>query len=269
MKLPFKINRPLVFFDLETTGTDVAKDRIVQICIVMFAPDGTHTVTSSIVDPECEIPAGASDVHGITNQSILEAREQGKTIPTFRQIAKSIHKIIDGCDIGGFNSNSFDVPLLAEELERCGISWPPEGTLFLDPMVIYKKNEKRDLSSAYKFYCGEELNGAHDAKADTIASVHVLIGQIESYDYLKGMTIEQLAEESRYDKRLDLAGKLAYNEEGRIVFNFGKHYGKLVYDVFKTDSRYYKWLQEADGFTSNTKRHFKALYDKIHQPKLL
>lgn len=269
MKLPFKIEKPLCFIDVETTGTDIAKDKIVQICVVKFMPDESHTVTSAIIDPECEIPTAASDVHGITLESIAKLRLQGKVVPTFKQISKSIHRLIDGCSIGGFNSNNFDIPLISEEFARVDIQWPAEGTLFVDPMVIYKKNEKRDLSTAVEFYCGEKLEGAHSATEDTIAAAKVLIGQINKYEYLQGMTIEELAKESSYDKRLDLAGKLVYNDDGRVVFNFGKHYGKLVYDVFKTDTRYYNWLKEADGFTQNTKNNFKKLYEKIHPPKLL
>lgn len=266
INLPFEINRPLAVFDTETTGVNPATDKIVQLCILKISPDGSHAIRSMIVDPGIPIPKEASGVHKITDEIIAELKAHGKA-PLFKSIAKSVHAFISDCDLCAFNGNSFDIPLLAQEFANAGIEdWPKEGTLFLDPMVIYKKKEKRDLSSAMLFYCNETLEEAHDAQADTIAAAKVLVGQIAMYDDLREMTIEQLAEESKYNNNLDLAGKLAYDENGKVIFTFGKYFNKFAYDAFKNDKKYYEWLMGAD-FTANTKVHFKRLYEMIHQPK--
>lgn len=268
MRLPFELTIPLCAFDLETTGTDVAKDRIVEIAIRKIMPDGEEIFKRMVVDPEMPIPKGASDVHGITDEVIQNLTLQNKAF-AFRRIAKSVLAFIDNCDFLTYNGDNFDVPLLSEEFARCDIQWPDKGTRFIDSCSIFKKNEQRNLTAALKFFCGEEMENAHEAGADVDATVKILIGQIAKYPHLQGQSIDALVVEGKPDnEKVDLAGKMTMDKDGVIVFNFGKHYGQPVLDVFKNTPSYYSWLMGAD-FIQNTKNHFKQLFDSLNTQKKL
>lgn len=248
MKL--KLRRPLAFFDLETTGTDVAKDRIVEIYIRKVFPNGTHEGKSWLVNPSIKIPKEASDIHGITD-------EQVSGEPTFNELAQKISDMIQGCDLAGFNSNRFDIPLLAEEMLRAGIDIDIKSRWRVDVQTIFHKKEKRTLSAGYKFYCGKDLTDAHTAEADTKATLDILLAQIEWYDDL-GDTVEELAEFSEGDKSVDLAGYFVMNDKEQEIFNFGKYKGRVVIDVLRENTGYYNWFQRTD-FPLYSKRVFTEI----------
>ena len=236
MKLNLK--RPIVFFDLETTGVDTSKDRIVEISMIKVMPDGSKDVKTRRVNPEMPIPAEATAVHGITDEDV-------KTEPTFRQLAKSLAQFIQGCDFGGFNSNRFDLPLLVEEFLRVGVDVDLKRRKFVDVQNIFHKKEQRTLVAAYKFYCDKDLTDAHSAAADTMATYEVLCAQLDRYDDLEN-DIDFLAEFSEREKAVDYAGRIVYNEQGVEVFSFGKYRGQSVEEVFRREPSYYAWMMEGD-----------------------
>ena len=236
MKL--KLKRPIVFFDLETTGVDTSKDRIVEISMIKVMPDGSKDVKTRRVNPEMPIPAEATAVHGITDEDV-------KNEPTFRQLAKSLAQFIQGCDFGGFNSNRFDLPLLVEEFLRVGVDVDLKRRKFVDVQTIFHKKEQRTLVAAYKFYCDKDLTDAHSAAADTMATYEVLCAQLDRYDDLEN-DIDFLAEFSEREKAVDYAGRIVYNEQGVEVFSFGKYRGQSVEEVFRREPSYYAWMMEGD-----------------------
>ena len=236
MKLNLK--RPIVFFDLETTGVDTSKDRIVEISMIKVMPDGSKDVKTRRVNPEMPIPAEATAVHGITDEDV-------KNEPTFRQLAKSLAQFIQGCDFGGFNSNRFDLPLLVEEFLRVGVDVDLKRRKFVDVQTIFHKKEQRTLVAAYKFYCDKDLTDAHSAAADTMATYEVLCAQLDRYDDLEN-DIDFLAEFSEREKAVDYAGRIVYNEQGVEVFSFGKYRGQSVEEVFRREPSYYAWMMEGD-----------------------
>ncbi len=236
MKLNLK--RPIVFFDLETTGVDTSKDRIVEISMIKVMPDGSKDVKTRRVNPEMPIPAEATAVHGITDEDV-------KNEPTFRQLAKSLAQFIQGCDFGGFNSNRFDLPLLVEEFLRVGVDVDLKRRKFVDVQNIFHKMEQRTLVAAYKFYCDKDLTDAHSAAADTMATYEVLCAQLDRYDDLEN-DIDFLAEFSEREKAVDYAGRIVYNEQGVEVFSFGKYRGQSVEEVFRREPSYYAWMMEGD-----------------------
>ena len=242
MKLNLK--RPIVFFDLETTGVDTAKDRIVEISMVKVMPDGEEIVKTRKINPGIHIPEEATAIHGITDEDV-------KDCPTFAQIARSLEQFIAGCDFGGFNSNRFDIPVLAEEFLRAGVDIDMTKRKFVDVQVIFHKMEQRTLSAAYKFYCEKNLEDAHTAEADTRATYEVLKAQLDRYDELQN-DIAFLADYSSYSKNVDFAGRMVYDDNGVEVFNFGKYKGMSVAEVLKKDPGYYSWILNSD-FTLNTK----------------
>lgn len=242
MKL--NLTRPLIFFDLETTGTNVTHDRIVELSYVKIFPDGSEEKRSRRINPGIPIPPASTAVHHITDEDV-------KNEPTFRQIAKSLHTIFEGCDIAGYNSNKFDVPLLIEEFSRCGINFDVTGRHFIDVQNIFHKMEQRTLVAAYRFYCGKELEGAHSALADTQATYEVLLEQIQKYDELEN-DVASLAKFSSVGRNLDLAARIILDDQDRPVFNFGKHKGKPVKEVFKKEPSFYDWVMQGD-FPKNTK----------------
>ena len=233
-----KILKPICFFDLETTGVNVSKDRIVEISILKIFPNGNKESKTWLVNPEIPIPLEASNIHGITNDKV-------KNEPNFKIIAFDVKSMINNCDLAGFNSNKFDIPLLAEELLRSKIDFSLENVLTVDVQNIFHKMEQRTLSAAYKFYCGKSLENAHSSKADTLATFEVLESQIEKYDELKG-DIDFLSEFSSRGKNVDLAGFIKYNEDDVPCFSFGKHKGKTVDYVLDNESGYFGWLLNAD-----------------------
>lgn len=249
--MQLNLKRPIIFFDLETTGTNVTHDRIVELSYIKVYPDGTEETKSRRINPEMPIPAAASAVHNIYDEDV-------KNEPTFRQISKALLQIFEGCDIAGFNSNKFDVPLLIEEFGRAGLNFDISGRHFVDVQNIFHKMEKRTLVAAYKFYCGKDLNDAHSALADTRATYEVLKGQLDMYDELKN-DVEALEEFSRAGKAVDLAGRIVLDDNNVPVFNFGKHKGKSVVEVFRKEPSFYSWMLQGD-FAKNTKDVITALY---------
>lgn len=246
MKL--QLERPLVFFDLETTGVDVSRDRIVEISMVKLFPDSHKESLTYRVNPEMHIPEGASEVHHIYDEDVADC-------PTFKMIAPKVLDYIKSCDLAGYNSNHFDVPMLQEELLRVGIEYDlRENSRFVDAFVIFQKHTPRNLTAAYMHYCGKELEGAHGANADTEATYEVLLAQLEQHSDVP-TTINALSEYTTQQPYADLAGKLGLNAEGEPTFNFGKHKGRTLREVFSEfgGSGYYSWFMDGD-FPLYTKR---------------
>ncbi len=235
MKL--NLSKPLCFFDLETTGINVAKDRIVEISILKVFPNGNKESKTWKVNPTIPIPPETSAIHGIYDEDV-------KNEPTFKELAPKIYEIIKDADLAGFNSNRFDVPLLAEELLRAEVDFDLEKHKLIDAQVIFHKLEPRNLTAAYKFYCNETLDNAHSAAADTNATYEILKAQIEKYDEVKN-DIKFLSNFSNHKKTADLAGFIVYNGNDE-VFTFGKYKGQKVEEVLQKDQGYYSWIQNAD-----------------------
>ena len=243
MKLNLK--RPIIFFDLETTGVNTSTDRIVEISLVKVMPDGEEIIKTRRINPEMPIPAEATAIHHITDDDV-------KDCPTFRQIAKSLYQFMEGCDFGGFNSNRFDLPMLVEEFLRAGVDVDFKNRRFVDVQNIFHKMEERTLVAAYRFYCNKELDAAHSAEADTLATYEVLKAQLDRYSNLEN-DIESLAAYSSRGKTADYAGRIGYNDKGEEIFLFGKHKNRTVIDVFNTEPTYYAWLMNGD-FPAYTKK---------------
>ena len=245
-----QLNKPVCFFDLETTGMNISKDRIVEIAILKVFPDGKKEDRTWLVNPGMPIPAEVSAIHGITDSDVVDC-------PTFEQIAKEIHNIIKDSDLAGFNSNRFDIPLLAEEMLRAGLDFDMKNRMAIDVQTIYHKMEQRTLSAAYKFYCDKELTNAHSAEADTLATYEVLNAQVDKYSELENNT-KFLAEFSSRRKFADFAGFLIYNKNGEECFSFGKHKNKRVVDVLVEEPGYFGWILNAD-FPLYTKKVLTAI----------
>ncbi len=254
MKLNLK--RPIVFFDLETTGVDAAKDRIVEISMIKIMPDGEEVVKTRRINPQMHIPESATAIHGITDEDVKDA-------PTFAQIAKSLSQFIEGCDFGGFNSNRFDLPMLVEEFLRVNVDVDFRKRKFVDVQNIFHKMEQRTLVAAYKFYCDKDLTDAHSAEADTRATYEVLKAQLDRYPELQN-DITALAEFSSRGEVADFAGRIAYNEKGEEVFGFGKYKGRSVAEIFSTEPSYYTWMMNGD-FPLATKKVITEVYLRIKQ----
>ena len=243
MKLNLK--NPLVFFDLETTGTNINSDRIVEICYLKVYPNGNEEIKTMRINPEMHIPEQASAVHGIYDKDVADC-------PTFKDVARRIAADIEGCDLAGFNSNRFDIPVLAEEFLRAGVDVDLMKHKFVDVQVICHKLEQRTLSAAYKFYCEKNLEDAHTAEADTRATYEVLKAQLDKYPDVLENDIKFLSEYSSFTKNVDFAGRIVYDDNGVEVFNFGKYKGISVVEVLRRDPGYYSWILNGD-FTLNTK----------------
>ena len=248
--MELKLTKPIVFFDLETTGVNIAQDRIVEISILKVYPNGNKESKTWLVNPEMEIPEEAIAIHGITNERVV-------TEPTFKELAKEISQLIEGCDLAGFNSNRFDIPLLAEELLRCDIDFDMKNRVAVDVQVIYHKKEQRTLGAAYEFYCNKSLDNAHSAEADTIATYEILKAQLDQYEDLEN-DIKFLNEFSSHKKRADFAGFITFNDDEEEVFTFGKYKGQKVEDILEKDKGYYSWIQNAD-FPLYTKKVLTAI----------
>ena len=256
--MTLRLERPLIFFDLETTGTNVTQDRIVELSYFKVFPDGNREEKTRRLNPEMPIPAAATAVHHITDEDVADA-------PTFRQIAKSLHSIFENCDIAGFNSNKFDVPMLIEEFDRAGLSFDTSSRRFIDVQTIFHKMEQRTLVAAYKFYCGKDLENAHSALSDTQATLEVLMSQLDRYQNLEN-NVEFLADFSNQNGALDLAARIVKNENGEPIFNFGKHKGKTVKEVLRREPSFYDWMMQGD-FSKNTKDVLRSLKFKYFPPK--
>jgi DNA polymerase-3 subunit epsilon len=252
MKL--KLSKPLVIFDLESTGTNPAKDKIVQIAILKVFPDDKKITYERIVNPGIPIPEKTSKIHGITDDMVADK-------PSFKDIAHEVAEFIKGCDIAGYNALKFDLPLLAEEFVNAGIEFDFSKPRIIDVQVIFYKKEPRTLSAAYKFYCGKDLENAHNAMSDVEATYEVLLGQLERYEDLQG-DVQFLSDYTTRGKNADMAGFIGYNDKGEEIFNFGKYKGKKVSEIFQTDTGYYGWLQKAD-FPQYTKKVLSKIMTKI------
>lgn len=233
-----KLHKPLCIFDLETTGVNVSSDRIVEICILKVNPDASRESKTWLVNPGMPIPEASSLVHGIYDKDVMNA-------PSFKEIASKVLEMIKDSDLGGFNSNRFDVPVLAEEMLRAGIDFDLSKHRFVDAQTIFFKKEPRTLGAAYQFYCDKTLENAHSAEADTLATFEVLDAQVGKYEDLPN-DIAGLSEYSFHQKNADLAGFIGYNDKQEETFNFGKYKGQTVKSVFQKDLGYYGWLQNAD-----------------------
>jgi DNA polymerase-3 subunit epsilon len=244
MKLNLK--NPLVFFDLETTGINISRDKIVEASFLKVYPNGKEEIRTYRINPEMHIPEESTAIHGITDEDV-------KDCPTFKQLAKTLADFLEGCDMAGFNSSRFDVPMLAEEFLRAGVEFDISKRKFVDVQIIFHKKEQRTLEAAYRFYCDKELDNAHSAEADAVATYEVLKSQLERYPDLVN-DINVLSKEfSSFNDNVDFAGRIVLNKKGVEVFNFGKHKGKAVAEVFKKEPSYYAWMMEGD-FPLNTKQ---------------
>ncbi len=232
------LKRPIVFFDLETTGVDTSRDRIVEISMIKVNPDGSEEVKTRRLNPEMPIPPESTAVHGITDEDV-------KDCPTFARIAKSLEEFLQGCDFGGFNSNRFDLPVLVEEFLRAGIDVDFKRRRFIDVQNIFHKKEQRTLVAAYKFYCDRDLNDAHSAEADTRATYEVLKAQLDRYPDLAN-DVDALADFSARGETVDYAGRILRNEKGVEVFGFGTYKGRSVEEIFRIEPSYYDWMMKGD-----------------------
>ena len=248
--MELKLNRPICFFDLETTGIEVAKDRIVEISIFKVFPNGTTESKTWLVNPIIPIPPQTTAVHGITDEKVANE-------PTFKELAPKVHNMIKDSDLGGYNSDRFDIPLLAEELLRAEVDFDMKNRVSVDVQTIFHKKEERTLSAALKFYCGTNLENAHSAEADTMATYEILKAQLDRYDDLDN-DMKWLSEYTTRKKSVDFAGFIALNKEGKEIFTFGKNKGQLVEDILEKEPGYYGWIQGAD-FPLYTKKVLTAI----------
>lgn len=252
--MELKLTKPIVFFDLETTGINIGNDRIVEISMLKIFPDGEKLSKTWLVNPEIEIPLEATAIHGITNEKVV-------TEPTFKELADAINEMITDADLAGFNSNRFDIPLLAEEFLRAGIDFDMNDRKSIDVQVIFHKKEQRTLSAGYKFYCNKELEEAHSAEADTNATYEILKAQLDRYDDIEN-SVEALSHFSSHSKRADFAGFILFNEKDQEIFSFGKYKGRVVEDVLKENPGYNAWIQNAD-FPLYTKKVLQSIKQRM------
>lgn len=249
--MQLQLSRPIIFFDIEATGLNIATDRIVELCYIKVLPNSTEKVVTQRFNPGIHISAEASAVNGIYDEDVANC-------PTFKMKAAEIARDFEGCDLAGFNSNHFDIPLLVEEFIRAGVDYDVTGTRLVDVQGIFHKMERRDLTSAYKFYCNKDLTDAHTAEADTRATLEVLEAQLDRYaDTLKN-NVAFLAEFSRRNRNVDLAGRIVYNDQNVETINFGKYRGRPVAEVLQRDPGYFNWVMQGD-FTQNTKQAFMRI----------
>lgn len=256
MKL--KLSKSLCVFDLETTGTQITKDRIVQIAIIKLFPNGEKAEYNELINPEISIPEEISLIHGITNEKV-------KSCPTFREKAEEIAEFIGDSDLAGYNSNKFDIPILAEEFLRADYEFDFSNRKFVDVQNIFHKMEQRTLAAAYQFYCDKIIENAHDALYDTRATLDVFLAQLDRYKDLKN-DVNYLSEFSRIGEFeiVDLAGRLARNKKGEVIYNFGKHSGKSIAEVMKIEPGYYGWMLDAD-FPLYTKKCLRNEMQRIKE----
>ena len=236
--MELKLKRPLVFIDLETTGINVSADRIVEISALKVNPNGIEQWMTTLVNPGIPIPPKVTAIHGISDSDVAEA-------PSFREIAKTLTSFLEGCDLAGFNAMKFDIPVLAEEFLRANVDFNFRKRTYIDVQVIFHKKEQRTLEAAFRFYCKRELENAHSAKADTAATYEVLKAQLDTYTDLEN-DVDKLAEFSSFNNNVDFAGRIILDENGIETFNFGKHKGRRVDEVFREEPSYYSWMMNGD-----------------------
>ena len=248
-----QLNRPIAFIDLETTGVNLSSDRIVEIAIIKLMTDGTKLVKRKLINPQMPIPQVTSDIHGITNDMVKDA-------PTFKQVANEIKQFIENCDLAGYNSNRFDIPILMEEFLRAEIELDLLDRKMVDVQHIFYTMEPRTLTAAYKFFCSKELVNAHSAEADVDATIEVLQAQVERYPQL-GNSIETILNCIGEDKLVDYARRFCFDEKGVEVFNFGKYKGRSVVDTLKNEPQYYDWMMRGE-FPLHTKKKLTELFNR-------
>lgn len=248
--MQLNLKRPIIFFDLETTGTNVTQDRIVEISLIKVMPSGEEIEKTRRINPGIPIPAEATEIHHISDADVADA-------PTFKMVARDLARIFTGCDIAGFNSNRFDIPMLDQEFQRAGVKFDFTKPRFIDVQTIFHKKEQRTLVAAYRFYCDKDLEGAHSANADTRATYEVLKAQLDRYSDLPN-DIDALSDFSSQNRNVDLMGRLIYNDKRQEVINFGKYKGKLAEEVLRSDPGYYSWILQGD-FPQNTKDAFTKI----------
>lgn len=265
--MQLQLKNPIVFLDLETTGINIVTDRIVEIALIKVNVDGSEEEKLLRINPEIPIPEEASSIHGIYDDDVANE-------PTFKEVAKTLAKFLEGCDLGGFNSNRFDIPLLAEEFLRAEVEIDFKKRKFIDVQAIFHKMEKRTLAAAFKFYCNQELVDAHSAMADTKATYEVLKSQLDRYENVefednKGKKsvpivndIDKLSEFSSYDRNVDFVGRIVYDENGVECFNFGKNKGVPVEKVLQEQPGYFGWILNSE-FPLYTKRVLTQLKLKM------
>ncbi len=250
--MSLQVSRPLAVIDLETTGINVAVDKIIEIAIVKLMPDGSTLTKRKFINPQVVIPKCSSDVHGITNEMVKDA-------PTFKQVANEIKQFLDNCDLGGYNSNRFDVPMLIEEFLRAGLEFSMDGRKLVDVQKIFHQMEQRTLSAAYKFYCNKVLTNAHSAEADAAATLEILHAQVVRYPEI-GATLESILNCIGEEDCVDFARRMII-ADGIEIFNFGKHKGKSVTEVLKAEPQYYDWIMKGD-FPLNTKQKLTEILNR-------
>ncbi len=243
-----KLERPICFYDLEATHLEISKSRIISIGTLKIYPDGSSESKYKLINPTIPIPPESTAIHNISDEDVKDS-------PTFKNVAKAMHEFFEGCDIGGYNNNSYDNQLLQEEFFKCGFDFPnPERVLSIDACTIFKKFEKRDLASALKFFCGKEMENAHNAEADNNATVEIFSGQLNKYSELQGKTVKELSDFCKQDNRVDWAGRIIRNENGEYIYNFGTAKGTKV----KENVGFGNWV-----FGKDFPETFKELIRKI------
>jgi len=257
-RMSLQISHPLAVIDLETTGVDLAVDKIVEIAIVKLMPDSSIQKKRRIVNPQKPIPEASSNIHGITNEMVKDA-------PTFKQIANEIKQFLSNCNLSGYNSNRFDIPMLVEEFLRSGLEFSMEGRKLIDVQKIFHMMEQRTLGAAYKFYCNKTLENAHSAEADAMATLEILHAQITRYPQL-GLTIESILNCIGEEDCVDFARRMIM-VDGVEIFNFGKHKGKSVVEILRTEPQYYDWIMKGD-FPLNTKQKLTEIFNRTFLKKI-
>jgi len=247
-----QLTKPLAVIDLETTGISLSNDRIIEIAVVKIMPDGKKISKRKLINPEMPIPPASSEIHGITNEMVKDA-------PTFKQVANELKQFIENCDLAGYNSNRFDIPMLAEEFLRIGMEFDCRGRKLIDVQKIFHLMEQRTLGAAYKFYCNKNLDGAHSAEIDAAATWEVLEAQVQKYSQL-GNNIESILKFTGEEQVVDFARRFIF-ENGIEVFNFGKHKGRTVAEVLKAEPQYYDWMMKGD-FPLHTKQKLTEIFNR-------
>ena len=256
--MTLQLTKPIAFIDLETTGINLGTDRIVELAIIKILPDGSKSIKRRIINPEMPIPKASSDLHGITDDMVKDA-------PTFAQVAQELKQMLDGCDLAGYNSNRFDIPLLVEEFLRVNVDFDMKGRKLVDVQNIFHKMEQRTLAAAYKFYCNKNLEGAHSAEVDANATHEVLVAQLQRYPDL-GNSIESINKAMGDEVIVDFARRFVMSN-GVEVFNFGKYKGKAVAEVLKAEPQYYDWMMRGD-FPQHTKQKLTEIFTKSKLKKV-
>lgn len=251
--MALQLTRPIAFIDLETTGVNLSTDRIIEIAIVKVMADGTRQVKRKLINPQIPIPPASSEIHGITDDMVKDA-------PTFKQVANELKQFVETCDLGGYNSNRFDIPLLMEEFLRAGLDIDLSDRKMVDVQHIFYTMEPRTLSAAYKFYCEKELKDAHSALVDVEATIEVLDAQINRYPEL-GNSVEKILQKIGEEKIVDYARRFVFDDKGVEVFNFGKHKGRPVTDVLRAEPQYYDWMMRGD-FPLHTKQKLTDILNR-------